>query len=78
MEVLQGEVCDRSGIRIQIVTHDCQRSPILNNHVGRTHCAESIDCQTTCRALNTENLALTVLWGRECRAVGAVVVEEAV
>lgn len=77
-KILKSEVCNGSSIRSQIITDDCKRSTSLDNHVGDTNSAEGINSQATGGAFNTEDLALAVLWSRECRAVSAVVVEEAV
>ena len=77
-KVLKSEVCNGSSIRSQIITDDCKRSTSLDNHVGDANSAEGVNRQATSGALNTENLTLAVLWSRECRAVGAVVIEEAV
>lgn len=78
MKILKSEVCNGSSIRSQIITDDCKRSTSLDNHVGDTNSAEGVNRQATSGALNTEDLALAVLRSRECRAVSAVVIEEAV
>lgn len=76
--ILQSKVCNGGGIRRQIVTDNSQRRTILDDHVGSPHRAESIDHQPTRVTLNTEDLALAILRGREGGAGRAVVVEEAV
>lgn len=76
--MLQSKVCNSSGIRRQVVTDNCQRSPILDNHVSDADSAECIYHQITRGSLDAEDLALAVLWRRESRARGAVVIKEAV
>lgn len=76
--ILESKVRNGSSKSVQVVTDKRKGAAIFNNHVSRSHGAEAINHQRAGGPLDTEDLALAVLGGRECGTGSAVVVEEAV
>lgn len=75
---LRSKHSNRRGVRIQIVTDRRQRGARHDNHVGCANGAEGVHREGAGRALNAEDIALTVLGSGERGAIRAVVVKEAV